>query len=152
MREIPGRPALTENSPFRLGPRQLTPYSTGVTSGAVSHYQHPLRNPVIDDGLFPHFCLRGHCKRTSSSAGTLGQNSRCPWSPSCHREGPPQCAIDHSCGSTPEKAGKRGRMDSGVKGDGKVKRGRTFIFAMCPSANHYCKLPEWKRVRKPQWD
>jgi hypothetical protein len=38
----------------------------------------------------------------------------------------------------------RGRMGSGVKGDGKVKRVRIFIFAMCPSANHYFKLPEWK--------
>lgn len=31
----------------------------------------------------------------------------------------------------------RGRMGSGIKVDGKVKRVRIFIFAMCPSANHY---------------
>lgn len=92
-REIPGRPGFTENSPFRLGPQQLTPYGRGVTSRAVFHYQRPLRNPLIDDGLFPRSCLRGHCKRTSQSAGMLGQNSPCPWSPSCHREGPPHLII-----------------------------------------------------------
>lgn len=43
--------------PFCLGPQQLTPDCTGVMSGAVSHYQPPLCNPVIDDGPFPHFCL-----------------------------------------------------------------------------------------------
>lgn len=127
-REIPGRPGFTENSPFRLGPQQLTPYGRGVTSRAVFHYQRPLRNPLIDDGLFPRSCLRGHCKRTSQSAGTLGQNSPCPWSPSCHREGPPHLII-----AVAELQGRLGKEEGWameLKETEKLKEGE-LLFLQC---------------------
>lgn len=113
-------------APFLTWPP--TADSTGATSGAVSHYQRPLFNPLIDDGLFPQFCLGGHHERTSSSADTLGQNSRCPWSPSCHQEGPPQCAIDHRHGRAPAEARKRGR--TGIKEMENLKEGE-FLFLQC---------------------
>ena len=47
--------------------------------------------------------------------------------------------IDHRNGRTPAEVGERGRMGSGIKVEGKVKRVRFFIFAMWPSANHYFK-------------
>lgn len=56
-----------------------------------------------------------------------------------HGQNSLQCMIDHRNGRTPAEAGEGGRMGSGFKVDGKVKRVNIFIFAVCPSANHYFK-------------
>lgn len=135
-----------------LAPNAVLHWSDLQSSLAVLHYQHPLQSPMINDGLFPHFCFWGHHRRTSHSTGLPGQIPPAPALPPL-----PRGRFSPVHDWSQEWQGSRWSWGEegwavGLKWMEKLKEWE-FLFLQCvPLLTIISKLPEWKRIRKHQWD
>lgn len=120
---------------------------------AVLHYQHLLQSHMINDGLFPHFCFRGHHERTSHSTAMLGQNSPAPsFPPPVRTKVLPRAWLITGMEGLQLKLGREEGWAVGLKWKEKLKEW-DFLFLQCgPLLTIISKLPEWKRIRKQHWD
>ena len=135
---------------------------TDLRSGlAVLHYQHVLQRHMINDGLFPHFCFRGHHKRTSHSTVMLDQNSLRPDRPTAPPSPPaphhmskilPQAWLITGMAGLQLKLGREEGWALGLKWMEKLKEWEFLFLQRAPLLTIISKLPEWKRIRKQQWD